>query len=72
MRATNTGKQDVRPEQVFTTLTNSGASTSLANDYLLPAATLTWKFADDQQLRFNALEDHCQAAVPRTDVPEVQ
>jgi outer membrane receptor protein involved in Fe transport len=47
------GQEDVRPEQVFTTLTNSGASTSLSNDYLLPAATLTWKFAEDQQLRFN-------------------
>jgi outer membrane receptor protein involved in Fe transport len=47
------GQQDVKPEQVFNTLTNSGASTSLSNDYVLPAATLTWKFRDDQQLRFN-------------------
>jgi TonB-dependent receptor len=48
------GKQEVHPEQVFTVLTNSGASTSLENDYVLPAATLTWKFRENQQLRFNA------------------
>lgn len=46
--------QTVNPKKVFTTLTNSGAGTQLSNDYVLPAATLTWKFADDQQLRFNA------------------
>ena len=49
-----TARQDVQPTQVFTTLTNSGASTHLDNDYVLPAATLTWKFKDDMQLRFNA------------------
>jgi len=48
------GEQNVRPIQVFDTLTNSGASTSLKNDYVLPAATLTWKFRDDMQVRFNA------------------
>ena len=42
------------PLQVFNTLTNSGASTSLDNDYVLPAATLTWRFTDDMQVRFNA------------------
>ena len=47
------GQQDVQPEQVFSTASNSGASTSLQNDYFLPAATLTWKFADDRQVRFN-------------------
>jgi TonB-dependent receptor len=47
-------EQDVRPLQVFDTLTNSGASTSLDNDYVLPAATLTWRFADDMQVRLNA------------------
>lgn len=30
------------------------ASTRLANDYWLPAATVTWNFADDMQLRFAA------------------
>ncbi|AMO73424.1 TonB-dependent receptor domain-containing protein [Sphingorhabdus sp. M41] len=29
-------------------------ATSLANDYWLPAATLTWNFADDMQFRFAA------------------
>jgi len=48
------GEQEVSPLQVFNVLTNSGASTSLENDYVLPAATLTYKFRDDMQLRFNA------------------
>jgi outer membrane receptor protein involved in Fe transport len=48
------GKQAVRPLQVFDTLTNSGASTRIENDYWLPAATLTYKLRDDMQLRFNA------------------
>lgn len=48
------GEQTVRPLQVFDVLTNSGASTSIDNDYVLPAATLTYKFQDNMQLRFNA------------------
>ena len=48
------GEQDVLPTQVFDTLTNSGASTRLSEDYVLPAVTLTWKFLDDMQLRLNA------------------
>ena len=48
------GEQDVEPVQVFDTLTNSGASTHLDNDYLLPAATLTWRLGDDMQVRLNA------------------
>ncbi|HEY6643957.1 TonB-dependent receptor domain-containing protein [Povalibacter sp.] len=48
------GEQDVRPLQVFDTLTNSGASTNIANDYLLPAATLTYRFRDDMQMRLHA------------------
>lgn len=47
------GEQDVRPLQVFDTFTNSGASTRIENDYVLPAATLTYKFGYDMQLRFN-------------------
>jgi len=47
------GEQNVRPLQVFATPSNSGASTLLDNSYVLPAATLTWKFADDMQARFN-------------------
>ncbi|MGC4028827.1 MAG: TonB-dependent receptor [Steroidobacteraceae bacterium] len=49
-----TARQSVRPLQVFSTLTNSGASTRLDNDYLLPAATLTWKLDDAMQVRLNA------------------
>jgi outer membrane receptor protein involved in Fe transport len=48
------GEQDVRPLQVFDVLTNSGASTRIENDYVLPAATLTYKFKDNMQVRFNA------------------
>ncbi len=47
-------EQAVEPLQVFDTLTNSGASTHLDNDYLLPAATLTWRVRDDMQVRLNA------------------
>jgi hypothetical protein len=49
------GKQVVRPEPVFNSMTNSGASNRIENDYVLPAATLTWKFGEggDQQLRAN-------------------
>jgi outer membrane receptor protein involved in Fe transport len=47
-------EQDVRPKQVFTTLTNSGASTRLEEAYVLPAATLTYKFHETMQVRFNA------------------
>jgi TonB-dependent receptor len=49
-----TAQQDVRPVQVFDTPSNSGASTSLDNDYVLPAATLTWRFNEDMQARFSA------------------
>jgi outer membrane receptor protein involved in Fe transport len=48
------GQQDVRPVQVFNTPTNSGASTSIENDYVLPGATLTWRLTDDMQFRVNA------------------
>jgi TonB-dependent receptor len=48
------GEQAVRPLQVFNTLTNSGASTSLDNSYVLPAATLTWRLNSDMQVRLNA------------------
>jgi len=49
-----TAKQSVTPVQVFTVPTASLAGTQLDRDYWLPAATLTWKFAPDMQLRFNA------------------
>lgn len=48
------GEQDVRPLQVFDVLTNSGASTNIENDYVLPSATVTYKFHDNMQVRFNA------------------
>jgi len=47
------GEQSVRPLQVFNTPSNSGASTALDNSYELPALTVTWKFADEMQARFN-------------------
>ncbi|QIG80957.1 TonB-dependent receptor domain-containing protein [Stakelama tenebrarum] len=46
-----TARQTVNPIEVFTVPSNSGASTSLQNEYWLPAATLTWEFADNMQLR---------------------
>jgi outer membrane receptor protein involved in Fe transport len=46
--------QTVVPVQVFTTPSNSGASTSLENDYFLPAATVTFEVSDDLQLRASA------------------
>ena len=49
-----TAKQTVVPVQVFTVPTASLAETNLNNDYWLPAATLTWAFADKMQLRVNA------------------
>jgi outer membrane receptor protein involved in Fe transport len=48
------GEQEVRPLQVFNTLSSSGASTSLDNSYVLPAATVTYRFRDDMQVRLNA------------------
>jgi hypothetical protein len=50
------GKQVVRPEQVFNTPTPGGISNRIEHDYLLPAATLTWKFGAglDQQVRLHA------------------
>jgi outer membrane receptor protein involved in Fe transport len=47
-------EQVVEPRQVFATPAGSSATTRLDNDYVLPALTLTWKFADDMQARFNA------------------
>jgi len=47
-------EQVVEPRQVFATLAGASAETLLDNDYILPALTLTWKFADDMQARFNA------------------
>lgn len=48
------GEQDVRPLQVFNTGISSDATTSIENDYVLPGATITYKFNSDMQLRFNA------------------
>jgi hypothetical protein len=48
------GKEVVRPKQVFATPT-PGFSNRIDEDYLLPAATLTWKLgeAQAQQVRLN-------------------
>ncbi|MHA6767816.1 TonB-dependent receptor domain-containing protein [Sphingobium ummariense] len=47
-------KEVVSPIQVFTVPGASTAATSLDNDYWLPAATLTWQFRPDMQVRLNA------------------
>jgi outer membrane receptor protein involved in Fe transport len=46
-------QQLVSPLQVFKTPIQSAAQTNLDNDYVLPALTLTYKFADNMQLRLN-------------------
>lgn len=48
--------QEVRPLEVFSSPINTGLPTNLENDYILPAATLTWKFGpgEDRQFRLNA------------------
>lgn len=50
------GKQVVRPVQVFNSGSTMAALTRVEEDYLLPAATLTWKFGpgQDRQVRLNA------------------
>jgi outer membrane receptor protein involved in Fe transport len=47
-----TGTQDVRAIDLFSATPLPGRS--LKNDYLLPAGTLTWNFAEEQQLRAGA------------------
>jgi len=49
-----TAKQDVSPLQVFKVPASSTASTSLNNNYWLPAATVTWQFQPEMQIRVNA------------------
>ncbi|WP_293679675.1 TonB-dependent receptor [uncultured Phenylobacterium sp.] len=46
------GKQDVQALDLFSP--TPLAPRTLKNDYLLPAATVTWNFAEEQQLRFGA------------------
>nr|WP_151975643.1 TonB-dependent receptor [Erythrobacter sp. EC-HK427] len=46
--------QFVRPAEVFATPSVSTASTSLENEYWLPAATITFEPIEDLQLRANA------------------
>ncbi|WP_435418063.1 TonB-dependent receptor [Parerythrobacter aurantius] len=43
--------QTVSPVQIFSNQQNLDAVTSLANDYFLPGATITWEVADGFQLR---------------------
>ena len=47
-------KQSVIPVERFSTPSNSGSSTFLANDYFLPAITVTWEATDSLQIRANA------------------
>lgn len=46
--------QVVQPVDVFNVPGASSAFTRLKNEYWLPAATLTWQFQPDMQLRLNA------------------
>ncbi|WP_407352256.1 TonB-dependent receptor domain-containing protein [Luteimonas sp. R10] len=45
--------QAVHPYNIFTGVRQTSPE-PLRNDYFLPAATLTWNFADNQQIRFGA------------------
>ncbi|ODU21887.1 MAG: TonB-dependent receptor [Sphingomonas sp. SCN 67-18] len=47
-------KQHVTPVDLFGIGTGGVTSTRLNNSYWLPAATVTWNFAEDMQLRLNA------------------
>ncbi|MDO1558578.1 TonB-dependent receptor [Brevundimonas sp. 2R-24] len=47
------GEQSVTPRDLFGG-TAPFAPTQLSNDYVLPAATLTWNFAENMQLRLGA------------------
>jgi len=49
-----TAKQFVSPTDLFGSNDAFLTPTRLNNDYWLPAATLTWNFAEDMQLRFSA------------------
>lgn len=44
--------QEVVPYDIFTGAHDSGQVAPLENSYLLPSATVTWNFADNQQFRF--------------------
>ncbi|MET0291677.1 MAG: TonB-dependent receptor [Steroidobacteraceae bacterium] len=48
------GEQNVSAVQVFNTPAPNSPTTGLEKDYVLPAATLTWKFAPTMQARFSA------------------
>ena len=50
------GKQNVLPQDVFNANPGSAFNnpTNIDEDYWLPAATLTWNFAEDMQLRLSA------------------
>jgi hypothetical protein len=47
-------KQSVFPAEVFATPINSTSATSLANDYILPAGTITWEIQSGLQARISA------------------
>lgn len=48
------GRQFVTPLELSGAPSASVASTTIRNDYWLPAATVTWNFAENMQLRLNA------------------
>ena len=49
-----TGRQKVAPLSVFTTASNIGTVNTIDRNYWLPAATLTWEFAQNMQIRASA------------------
>ena len=49
-----TADQYVKTLDIFNEAAGPIFSRSVSKDYVLPAATLTWNFAEDQQLRFGA------------------
>ena len=48
------GRQFVSPRNLFSVEGTPDQPPAIEKDYLLPAATLTWNFAPDQQIRFGA------------------
>jgi hypothetical protein len=48
------GIESVMPRNVFMSSNTPPAGTSIKQSYLLPAATVTWNFAEDMQLRIGA------------------
>ncbi len=64
-------EQTVTPVEVFAIPTNSGSATALANDYFLPAATITWEATDGLQFRVNASKTIARPQFRELDLPDL-